>query len=257
MCYCVFDTETIGLDKPFCYNIGYEIKVDNFTLLRREFIVEQIWHNSELFSTAYYADKRPIYIQAMRAHNILMEKFGYITQQMIRDFRNYNVTAAYAYNSSFDDRVFNYNCDWFKCINPFDNIPIFDIRPYAQKFLCVSKEFFAYCEKNERFTENMNYSTTAETIYGFIRGNPQFIEAHTALDDSRIEGEILWECIQKGAQWETKYFVPNSIPRIVPQRFTVKDKDSKTELFSCTFYSKRFTNERNTITLQTNVKETT
>lgn len=257
MAYCVFDTETTGLEKPFCYNIGYEIRKENFVMLRREFVVEQIWHNNALFATAYYNDKRPIYIKAMRAREIFLEKFGYITQQMIRDFSNYHVTSAYAYNCTFDDRVFAYNCDWFKCINPFDNIPIFDIRAYAQKFLCVDKKFVEYCEKHERFTESGNYSTTAETLYGYIKNNPQFIEAHTALDDSRIEGEILWKCIELGAEFETKYFCPNSIPRIVPQFFVVKDKDSKNELFRCTFYNKRFANERNTVTLQTTVKETT
>ena len=110
---CVFDTETTSLDKPFCYNIGYVIiDSDNWeTLVRRSYVVEQVWHNLPLFSTAYYASKRPLYVAAMRARNTIMDKFGYICRQMSRDFLQYNVDTAFAYNSPFDEKVFEFNCD--------------------------------------------------------------------------------------------------------------------------------------------------
>ena len=101
----VFDTETTSLDKPFCYNIGYVIvnTLDWSVVLERSFVVEQIWHNLPLFSTAYYASKREIYVAEMRARKTIMDKFGYICQQMIRDFRQYNVERAFAYNSSLSE----------------------------------------------------------------------------------------------------------------------------------------------------------
>ena len=64
----VFDTENIGLNKPWAYNIGYVI-YDTETgeiLEEKDFVVEQIWHNVPLFETAYYADKRPLYVRRMR-----------------------------------------------------------------------------------------------------------------------------------------------------------------------------------------------
>ena len=64
----VFDTETIGLNKPWVYNIGYVI-YDTETgeiLVAKDFVVEQIWHIEPLFETAYYADKRPLYVSRMR-----------------------------------------------------------------------------------------------------------------------------------------------------------------------------------------------
>ena len=50
----VFDTETVNLEKPFCYNIGYTIlNVDNGkTLAKRDYVVEQVWHNLPLFESA-------------------------------------------------------------------------------------------------------------------------------------------------------------------------------------------------------------
>ena len=176
MIIVVFDTETAGtLKNPFAYNIGYTIyDTDKHeTLVSKDFVVEQVWHNIPLFNSAYYADKRPIYVNRMRARKTKMSKFGYICQEMIRDFDKYGVSSAYAYNSPFDDNVFNTNCDWYKCVNPFDNIPIFDIRGYVHNFL-INDEYIEFCEKHECFTEQGNYSTTAETVYKFITKNTNF-----------------------------------------------------------------------------------
>ena len=170
MNYVVFDTETTSLNKPFCYNIGYIIVTEaGATALRRDYVVEQIWHNLPLFSTAYYTEKRPLYISMMKSHKAKMEKFCYICAQMRRDFKNYNVERAFAYNSSFDERVFEFNSDWFKCINPFDELEVVDIRGFVHKYL-ISSAFKEFCENYNLFTENGNYSTTAETMYKFITG---------------------------------------------------------------------------------------
>lgn len=219
---CVFDTETTSLEKPYCYNVGYLIlDTESHTcLVKREFVIEQIWHNLALFNTAYYANKRPIYVGALRARAIRMEKFGYVTRQMFRDFRNYNVERAFAYNSSFDEKVFNFNCDWFKVINPFETIPISDIRGFVHNFL-VDEAFRAWCEKNGAFTESGHYSTTAETLTRYIRSDASFVEDHTALSDSEIEAEILLECLARGAELNGNYQVKRSIERKVTRDFTI------------------------------------
>jgi hypothetical protein len=120
----VFDTETTNINKPFCYNIGYVlVNVETDTiLLKRDYVVEQVWHNPMLFTTAYYADKRQLYVNRMRARQVIMEKYGYITQQMIRDFKQYEIEYTFAFNSPFDTNVFDYNCEWFKTNNPFDTV---------------------------------------------------------------------------------------------------------------------------------------
>lgn len=220
----VFDTETTSLEKPFCYNIGYIIITPEGTVLRkREFVIEQIWHNLPLFNTAYYAEKRPLYISRLRVRdNITMEKFGYVTQKMVRDFGKYNVCAAYAYNSPFDEKVFNFNCDWFKVINPFDNVPIFDIRGLVHAFIAETPAFKKFCDENNRFTESGNYSTTAETLFQYITGKVDFTEQHTALNDSEIEAQILQKCFELGGVIGQEYFAKRSIPRIVPRPFTFK-----------------------------------
>lgn len=219
----IFDTETAGTSsKPFAYNVGYVIYNTDTkeTLVSKDFVAEQVWHNNMLFSSAYYAEKRPLYVNSMRAKKTKMTKFGYICQEMIRDIKAFDVSSAYAYNSPFDENVFNYNCDWYKCANPFDNIPIFDIRGYVHSFL-VNEDYLSFCEKNECFTEKGNYSTTAETAYQYITNNPDFKEEHTALADSLIERDILVKTLELGAELETAYKVKSIIPRNVDKEMKI------------------------------------
>ena len=230
---CVFDTETTSLEKPFCYNVGF-ILIDTESrevLCREEYCIEQIWHNAELFSSAYYADKRPIYVNRMRAKKIRLEKWGYVTQRMARLFKTYDIECAFAYNSSFDEKVFEYNCDWFKTINPFDNIPILDIRGYVHHFIAFKPKFKEWCDEQEAYTESGNYSTTAETLFRYITGNLNFDEEHTALADSEIEMFILFECIDEGATIGTDYKAYRSVPRVVDKSLTVTDKDGEVHKF--------------------------
>lgn len=219
---CVFDTETTSLEKPYCYNVGYLIldTESRACLVKREFVIEQIWHNLPLFNTAYYANKRSIYVGALRARTIRMEKFGYVTQQMLRNFRNYEVERAFAYNSAFDEKVFNFNCDWFKVINPFETVPISDIRGFVHHFM-IDDTFRAWCEENNAFTESGHYSTTAEALTRYIRSDASFTEDHTALSDSEIEAEILFTCLDRGADLNGDYKAKRSIERKVTREFTI------------------------------------
>ena len=224
----IFDTETVSLNHPFCYNIGYTIVnlEERKILCSRDFVCEQVWHNIPLFSTAYYADKRPIYISAMKGKTCKMNKIGFITQKMIKDFDAFNVEKAFAYNAPFDEGVFNFNCEYFKIANPFDNIPIIDIVPYVHKTIAFNKDYQAFCEQYKLFTESGNYSTTAESVYKFITNNPDFNEDHTALSDSLIEKDILFSCLDKGIDTEKDYKKYSCIPRKVKKIFTIK-KDGR------------------------------
>lgn len=219
---CVFDTETTSLEKPYCYNVGYLIldTESRACLVKREFVIKQIWHNLPLFNTAYYANKRSIYVGALRARTIRMEKFGYVTQQMLRDFRNYEIERAFAYNSAFDEKVFDFNCDWFKVINPFESVPISDIRGFVHHFM-IDDTFRAWCEENNAFTESGHYSTTAEALTRYIRSDTSFTEDHTALSDSEIEAEILFTCLDRGADLNRDYQAKRSIERKVTREFTI------------------------------------
>ena len=223
MAYIVFDTETTGLDKPFCYDVGYKVLTnDGGEIVRRHFIVEQVWHNLPLFESAYYKEKRPLYVQLMRSKKAIMDKWGYIMRAMARDIKQNCVTAAYAYNSDFDDKVFTFNCDWFKCNNPFENIPIFDIWAYASEFITNKQEYQNFCELHQYFTDTGNYKASAEIVYRYITEDTEFNEAHMGAFDVDIETEILQFCFEHGAKQETEYKLKKILPRPRLTPYTIK-----------------------------------
>lgn len=102
----------------------------------------------------------------------------------------------------------------------------------------IDEKFFKWAEKHEAFTESGNYSTTAETITQYIRNNPDFSEDHTALSDTLIETEILFHCLEKGADINGDYTARRSIPRKVKKIFTIDTKGGKftIEGESATYY---------------------
>lgn len=223
MIICVFDTETTSLDKPFCYNIGYVIANTESAeiLVSRDYVVEQAWHNLPLFESAYYADKRPLYINRMRARQAIMDKFGYICAQMRRDFKAFAVEIAYAFNSSFDERVFSFNCDWYKCINPFDEIPVYDIRAFAMNTIGRTEEYKTFCEEHNLLTENENYQTTAESFFKYLFDS-DFTEEHTALADSICEYEILKYLYENETDISQPQSAPKYLERRVMQEWTIQ-----------------------------------
>lgn len=236
----VFDTETTSLEKPFCYNIGYVIYNTDTAevLVKKDFVVEQVWHNPMLFTTAYYADKRDLYVGRMRCRSCVLDKFGYITRAMYRDIKEYEVQHAFAYNSHFDVKVFEFNCDWFKCINPLDTVQVHDIRGHVHKKIAFSTEYQTYCDKHGLYSEAGNYSTTAEAVYRYVSGNDDFIEEHTALADAVIELGILCYCVEHGCDWETDYKTYRTIPRVVLKTFEVIDAEGTSHKFPYTSKTK-------------------
>lgn len=194
----VFDTETVDVEHAFCYNVGYTI-VNIETrekLLKRDYVIEQVWENKMLFSTSYYAEKKQLYINALRGRKASIKHWGHTMQRMIKDIQDYNVEFAYAFNSPFDVRVFDFNSEWFKTSNALDYVQTIDIRGLINKLL-FSEEYKAFCEENGFYTESGNYSGNAETLTKFIRQDIDFVEDHTALSDSLIEADIILYMIDK------------------------------------------------------------
>lgn len=222
--FMVFDTETTSLDKPFCYDVGYAIinDEDYSTVKKCHYVIEQVWHNLPLFESAYYKEKRQLYVGLMRSKKAVMDKWGYVMKAMKRDIKEYGITAAYAYNSAFDDKVFTFNCDWYKCNNPLETVAIYDIWGYASQFITNTNEYRDFCEKNELFTDTGNYKGSAEAVYRYMTCDNEFDEAHMGLYDVEIETEILAYRIENGAEFETEYKVNKVIPRPKKTPFTIK-----------------------------------
>lgn len=250
MNFVVFDTETISINKPFCYDIGYVIANERGEMLKKvNYLVAEIWNNAPLFETAYYAEKRPKYEELLKEKTIKKNRFEKIIEYMQNDFDGYEIQYALAYNSKFDEKVFNFNCEWFHCINPFDNITIKDIRGYAHNFICKG-DYISFCEKNNLFTEAGNYSTTAEAVYRYIMNDTDFIEAHTALNDAEIELAILMYCLDYNINCtlDSEYPTKISIPRKVEKELHITTPEHTDYYFK--YNSIKISKDKTEITLK-------
>mgnify|MGYP002522777869 CR=1 FL=1 len=239
----ILDTETTNLDKPFCYDISWVImqKADGMIIDFKANVVEQVWHNLPLFESAYYKEKRPKYVEMLRKHEAVMDKWGYIMRKLKQDIKTYGITEIYAYNSDFDDKVIAYNCDWFKCNNPIETIPVFDIWGYASEFITNTEMYQSFCEEHERFTDSGNYKGSAEVVYQYLTDNPEFIEEHMGLFDSEIEAYILKQCINKGGNWAMSYRVNRVLVRPALHPFVIKIDG--TEIYKGEYFKKIVRND--------------
>jgi hypothetical protein len=221
----VLDTETISVDKRFIYDVGYiiaERQTDGLyhAIEENQFIVDQIYYNEKLFKTAYYEQKRPLYVNLLRSRKAQIKKFGYITQIIAGDLRQNDIQAIFAYNSSFDKGAFDFTCDDFKVKNPFNDFEFYDLLAISNQFIHLKKEYIDFVIENNYINKSGFIITNAEKTFAFISGLEDFEEEHTSLADSRIELAILNKCIENGFDELLKYTKKN-ISATEKQLFTV------------------------------------
>lgn len=197
----VFDTETISTEKRFIYNIGYVIiDLDGKHLVERDFLIRQVYDNKPLFATAYYADKRPLYLSKMKGRQTKKVSWGEACRIMLKDIKDYNVADGFAFNSPFDTSAFYFTHNFFgNKRRPLDGIRINDIRKIIKVFT-ETEEYKEWCKANGFITATGRAQETAEAVYAYITANPNYVEEHTALEDSKIETEILLYAISKIAE---------------------------------------------------------
>ena len=53
-----------------------------------------------------------------------------------------------------------------------------------------------FCVENGYLTKKRSLQTSAEVVYRFLTSNTDFIEEHTAFEDSKIEMQIFLECLK-------------------------------------------------------------
>ena len=189
----VLDTETISLEKPFVYDLGYVITNDNGDIIaKKSYVISQVWNNKELFATAYYADKKPLYYARLKSGYSKKVGWGHAMRYLANDIKKYGITEIYAYNSKFDSRALNFMCAWYKVVNGLGGIEIQDIMNFI-KPITTTQDFFNFCESNGYMTNHKipQPQKKAETLYRYLTNNVNYEEEHTGLEDSLIELQIL------------------------------------------------------------------
>lgn len=189
----VLDTETLGLQNPTIYELGFVVydTEANAIIKERDYLIKQVYDNLELFNTAYYSSKRPIYEDMLISKLIKRVYWGYALNMLLKDIEKYNVSEIYAYNSRFDKNAINHTIQALNGAKGFEN-DILDIMNYIQPIIST-QDYQDFCESNGYMTKHKKPKPQkkAETLYRYLTNNTDFIEDHMALSDSQIELTIL------------------------------------------------------------------
>ncbi len=199
--YCIFDTETIGLEKKYIYDLGMVItrKREN-PMYKKRWIIKETMEVPSIERIAYYGDKISTFYQGME--RISFSKARTEFNQIMEFFQ---VDVITAYNLQFDISALSQTMKWLSLGNKFLNrkIEYFDLWDASCSSFFQQKQFKEIAIRENWLSNAGNFRTSAEIAYRFITRNYQFIESHTALEDASIETKILQEVFRqkKGVNW--------------------------------------------------------
>lgn len=196
----VVDVETAGgLDNPLVYDIGYAITDRQGNIYEtRSFIIEEIFYNKPLMTSAYYSEKVPKYLKDIANGTRTVVSFLEMRDDFIALAEKYNIKTLSAYNLAFDTRALtntirNITREPKAKFLPrsLKNIKMMCIWCLACEVLYTQKTFGRVATRNGWVSEVGNLRTTAEVGHRYITGNMDFEEEHTGLEDVLIEIGIM------------------------------------------------------------------
>jgi len=200
--YLTIDTETAnGLDDPMMYDLGGAIHDKQGRVYETfSFVIYDVFcADRELFDTAYYAEKRPLYEEQIAAGLRRIVSIYTARSYVAYLCRKYGVKAIIAHNARFDYRSTNYTLRYVtKSKSRYflpHGIPMWDTLKMAQDTICKQPTYIRWCERNGYCQKNGKPRATAEILYRYISQNNEFIEDHTGLEDVLIEKEIFVRCM--------------------------------------------------------------
>ena len=200
--YLTIDTETANsLEDPMMYDLGGAIHDKRGNVYETfSFVIYDVFcADRELFNTAYYAEKRPMY-EAQIAAGLRKIVSIYTARAYIAALcKKYNVKAIIAHNARFDYRSTNYTIRYVtksktRYFLPY-GVPMWDTLKMAQDTICQQPTYRRWCERHDYCLKNGKPRATAEILYQYITQNVDFVEDHTGLEDVLIEKEIFAKCM--------------------------------------------------------------
>lgn len=198
----MIDTETTNdLDCPIVYDVGYQIfSLAEGILCEKSFVNADVFLDSELMTSAYFAEKIPQYWEDIKAGKRTLRKWYNIKRELAQDCRAFGVKIACAHNAIFDNRALNTTQRYITTSKNRYFLPYgvewWDTLKMARKVLREDESYTTFCWENEYLTKNLRIRYTAEIIFKWLSQNPSFEESHTGLEDVDIERQIFEHLIR-------------------------------------------------------------
>lgn len=229
------EKKKIAIAKPLIYDIGWQvIDAKGYVYSRHSFLIQEIFFVPNVFNTAYYREKRPLYMEKYQNGTITAKTWNDAVKVLEQDLQYVEIVLAY--NSMFDfkkaiqftekyiDALYSpfYN-DWeesqkricknilkskkWENPNDFDKYH-FELRGKSYLLgdiwgdVCTQRinndKYRRYClEKKQLTNSGLFFKSSAETVFAYMFKDDGFSESHTALEDAIIESDILTKLLQK------------------------------------------------------------
>ncbi len=239
--YAEEERKNVAIAKPLIYDLGWKI-VDRYGNIynSENFLITEVFSVPAIFDTAYYKEKRPIYLEKMRRGEIVLTNWETAMTAFIADLEI--VESVGAYNSMFDfkkaipftelyiSKLYSADyhnwlkwqeksCEWLayggkatgqqtfeESIFRFRGkvYPLFDLWGLSCQHILNCDEYKQMCIDQKWETASGKYfKTSAETAFRFLSGNTDFEECHTAIDDVAIESQLFAEIVKRTKNhWE-------------------------------------------------------
>ena len=229
------ERKAIAIAKPLIYDLGWKI-VDRYGNVyhSENYLITEIFSVPSIFDTAYYAEKRPIYLEKLQKGEISLVNWETAMTAFIADLEI--VQAVGAYNSMFDFKKavpFTelyisklYSADYHNWLKWQENTcawlasggkpngatafeesifrfrgkvyPLFDLWGLTCEHILNCDQYKQMCIDQKWETASGKYfKTSAETAFRFFSGNTDFEESHTAIDDVEIESQLFAEIVKR------------------------------------------------------------
>ena len=228
----------IAIARPLIYDIGWTICDRKGEIYdKKQFLIAETFAVPSVFNTAYYAEKRPIYLEMLSRGEITIKPWQEVVAILIEDMNK--VDSIGAFNSMFDfkkaipftDLYINklYSPNYFQwekvqrsiCAHivsekyhkddekefetdvfRFHGIEykLFDLWGLAVEYLLNNVSYKKECLNHGLLTNSgLYFKTSAESTFQFLCDKYDFVESHTALDDATIETFILSRIAARGS----------------------------------------------------------
>lgn len=101
ICKTAAEKQRVAIAKPLVYDIGWVITDRLGTVQKKEnFLVQETFFVPNVFNTAYYKDKRPIYMDLLQRGEIDTGTWSSVTDNLLDDLDFVDLSTAY--NAAFD-----------------------------------------------------------------------------------------------------------------------------------------------------------
>ena len=189
--YCTLDSETVGgASAPTgMYNLGCTIHDRNGHIFATcSMLVME--HYDEIRTDDYAKKNFHLYEERLARGEMSAVATEEEAVSIVRNLCHfYGVRYVMAFNSGFDF------CKTI-CRQLLDEFEFIDLWLMAVQTICHQKGYAKFCRENGfKSSSGKSCATSAESVYAYITGNPDYTEEHTALNDALIEMEIFVKCL--------------------------------------------------------------